>query len=465
MRRASTVVLCVAAVLLLGAFDWPQYLGDSSHSSRAADAAITWRQVPKLNVKWRFPLPVVSGRPHQILATPATWKGRMFVASTNGVLYALSEASGTVLWQRDFGVEPAKTCPDAEGIIASPAVRDDGHGNPLVYVYPPDGYLYELNGVTGQTVWRSLVQIPSKTANDVYPWSSPELYGGRVYVGVSSNCDEPFTRGAVKSYSQSTGTPIATGWTMPPGYAGAGVWTSVAVDASGAYVTTGSTDYNTQTSHPPTVKNDFDQYSIVKFDPVTLRRTGKWPAPPTASADPDFASSPVLFTATIAGKPVEMVGGCQKTGWFYALRADTMKLVWQDQIGAATALGQIACNSGGVWDGHRLFVAGDATTINATSYAGSVRELNPSTGAPIWQLGLPAVPLGSGTINGAAILAYAGTNWGGTTGNNLYLVDPTSGHVMRALADTSMPPEFAQPIWADGRLFMTNVNEVVAWAP
>jgi polyvinyl alcohol dehydrogenase (cytochrome) len=369
------------------------------------------------------------------------------------------------LWHRDFGVERPTSCPagDTQGITGSPAVRDDGHGNPLVYLNSPDGYLYELNGLTGATVWRRVVQIPSTTQNDVYAWSSPTLYGGRVYVGISSNCDVPFTRGAVKSYDQVTGKPIATAWTMPAGYAGAGVWTSVAVDSTGAYVTTGSTYDNVEQAHPPTVANNFDQYSIVKFDPITLQRTGKWPAPTTKVSDPDFGSSPVLFSATIAGQTVPMLGACNKDGYFYAVRSDTMKLVWKQQIGKGTAVGQVACVAGGVWDGTRLFVGGNATMINGTAFGGSVRRLDPATGTPLWQTGLGANPLGSGTYDPNGILAYAGTNWSGTTGNGLYLIDPGTGNIMRTLQDTKSWPEFAQPIWVDGMLLMDNTDAIVAW--
>jgi polyvinyl alcohol dehydrogenase (cytochrome) len=310
-----------------------------------------------------------------------------------------------------------------------------------------------------------VVQIPSSTANDVYAWSSPQLYGGRVYVGISSNCDVPFTRGAVKSYDAVTGKPIATGWTMPAGYQGAGVWTSPAIDATGVYVTTGSTYDNVEKAHPPTVANNFDQYSMVKLDPVTLQRTGKWPAPATKVGDPDFGSSPVLFTATFAGTSVPMVGACNKDGYFYALRRDTMQFVWKYQMGKGTAVGQVACVAGGVWDGTRLWVGGNLTTINATQYAGSVRQLNPATGAVIWQTGLAADPLGSGTYNPSGILAYAGTDWGGTVGNGVYLLDPATGNIVRTLLDTTQAPEFAQPVWAEGMLLMSKTAEVVAWKP
>src|SRR6185295_13138594 len=95
-------------------------------------------------------------------------------------------------------------CKDAQGIVGSPAVRGD-QGHPYVYVNAPDGYLYELDANTGATVWRSVVQIPSPTVNDTFPWSSPTLFDGKVYVGISSNCDHPFVRGAVRSYNAVTG--------------------------------------------------------------------------------------------------------------------------------------------------------------------------------------------------------------------------------------------------------------------
>ena len=44
---------------------------------------------------------------------------------------------------------------------------------PLVYVNAPDGYLYELDGLTGDIRWRRPVAIPSASVNDYFAWSSP----------------------------------------------------------------------------------------------------------------------------------------------------------------------------------------------------------------------------------------------------------------------------------------------------
>ena len=392
--------------------DWLGYLGGPSHTSATADAAITPADVAQLTSHWRF-VPRQKPSP-AIYATPATFGNRIYVAGDDGVLSALDQTTGKVQWQRDFGFRPKFTCPTGQGIDASPAVRDDGAGHPLVYLNAPDGFLYELDGDTGATVWRSVVQIPSPTTNDSYAWSSPTLYNGRVYVGISSQCDTPFVRGGVKSYDMATGAPVATFWTLPSGYVGAGVWTSVAADATGVYITTGSTYPRIQSAHPPTPTNAFDQYSMVRLDPGTLHVLGKWAAPNRRLGDPDFGSSPVLFAATIQAKRVPMVGACNKDGYFYAVRSDTMQLVWSRLVGTPSSDGTSACFSGGVWDGTQLFVAGNTTTVHGVKVPGSVRKLDPATGTIRWEIPLTANPLGSGSMQRGQVCSHTAAPTGRT---------------------------------------------------
>jgi polyvinyl alcohol dehydrogenase (cytochrome) len=396
------------------------------------------------------------------MSTPVTWQGTLYIGANIGDFTAVDMSTGQTLWTRDFGFQPHLTC-DAAGILSSPAVRDDGNGNPVVYLNAPDGYLYELDGRTGATIWRSVVQIPSTTVNDSFAWASPTLANGRVYVGISSGCDTPFVRGAIKAYDQQTGQLLATVWTMPQGFVGAGIWTSVAADANGVYVTTGSTTPDVNDANPSTPTNAFDQYSMVKYDPITLAKLGKWSAPPAPTGDPDFGSSPILFDATINNASVQMVGACNKDGNFYALRTDTMQLVWQRRVASAQTAGEVACLSGGVWDGAHLFLAGNDTTINGRAFAGSVRRVNPATGAVVWAVGLAANPLGSGTVNKNGILAYAGTDWAAGPGNGIYLINAATGKIVRQLKDVDSFPEFSQPIWAGGKLFMTNADNLSAW--
>ena len=357
---------------LVTACDWTAYLGGPQHHAEAVDGGITAATVAGLTCRWRWHPQTIADRPGSIFSTPVTWKGTVFVGTNSGFLVALDGATGKLRWQRDFGFQPNLTC-NAAGISSSPTVRDDGSGNPLVYLNAPDGYLYEVDGRTGDTVWQSVVQIPSTTVNDSYVWASPTLANGRVYVGIASGVTRRSCAVRSRRTTSRPGHCSPRGGRCPSGYAGAGVWTSVAADADAVYVTTGSTTSAIDAAHRSTTTNDFDQYSMVKLDATTLAPLGKWPAPVTDIGDPDFGSSPILFRATVAGHTTELAGACNKDGNFYAVRTDTMQLVWSRQVGTGEDAGEVACLSGGVWDGTHLFVAGNATTVNGVPAAGAAR--------------------------------------------------------------------------------------------
>ena len=52
------------------------------------------------------------------------------------------------------------------------------------------------------------------------------MSGGKVYIGISSQCDNPLVRGGVKELNQSTGAPVATYFTVPSGSTGGSVWST-----------------------------------------------------------------------------------------------------------------------------------------------------------------------------------------------------------------------------------------------
>src|SRR5207245_11036306 len=95
-----------------------------------------------------------------------------------------------------------------------------------------------------------------------------------------------------------------------------------------------------------------------------------------------------------------LVGACDKNGKFYALRRSALAAgpIWRFQIGQSSS--QIPeCIAGAAFDGSRLYVGGNTTTVAGTTYPGSVRALDPATGTPIWEVGLPANVLGSLSAN------------------------------------------------------------------
>jgi outer membrane protein assembly factor BamB len=454
VRRLS--ILVVALAWLLAGCDWTSYLFSAGHTSATYDAGFDVSSVGAAAARWRWTPdpPSQPGQPGGIYASPVTWNGRVFIGANSGDFYALDLSTGQVLWKRSFGWQPSLTCA-AAGIAATAAVRDDGNGNPLVYLNAPDGYLYELDGLTGTTIWRNVVAIPSTTVNDAYAWSSVALANGRVYVGMTSNCDNPFIRGGVKAFDQATGQLLATFFSEPQGSVGGGVWTTPASDGAAVYVTTGSAD----DAHLP----PGNQYAMIKLDASTLAQTAvfKVPASDGTAPDLDFGSSPVLFQANLAGTDTPMVGACSKNGVFYALRRDTMQLVWKRRLGISTPYGQVACLSGGVFGGG-LYVGGNQTTIAGQTVAGSVRSLDPATGTIRWELPLGAVPLGAGALDNSGVLAYSTTDWN-RAANACDLIEASTGRVLRVIPSPGNAPAFSQPVWVDGKLLVTGVDSMSAY--
>ena len=168
--------------------NWPQYLYSPGHSSdNAAATTITPANAASLTQAWQFS-PGTSG----FLSSPVVYNGVIYIGSKSGYFYALNETTGAVIWKRFIGVVPRLTC-GRQGFTSTATVAPDPTtGNPTIYVYGATGYLYAMNTADGTDVWPpALVAIPSTTVNDYYAWSSPLVLNGNIYVGISSQCDEP----------------------------------------------------------------------------------------------------------------------------------------------------------------------------------------------------------------------------------------------------------------------------------
>jgi outer membrane protein assembly factor BamB len=442
--------------------DWTQYLGGATHSSASPGTAITVANAASLHLAWTFhpPAQSVSGGPVSALfSSPTVYQGRVYIGTGTGDFYTLDQATGQVIWSRFLGFRPALTCP-ARGITATAAVAiDPATGRAAVFVYAADSQLYSLDAATGAIIWSTAVASPSSSTSDYYAWSSPTIANGRVYVGVASQCDQPLIQGGLRSYAISTGRLLARYDAVPTGYVGGSIWTSPAVTNGAAYVATGN---------PPeaTPLQPGDSSAIVRLDPKTLVREDKWTIDASELAtNKDFGSSPTPFSARLSpngnGKRTQMIGACNKDGTFYALRAATLSAgpVWTRTISAPGP-----CLASAVWNGTRLFVAGPATTIEGVSYAGSVSALSPTSGAVIWELGLPSKVIGTPSINASGVLAVATDRLGAPTPDATYLINAASGQQIATI--TAGSAQFAQPVFSDGYLLLaTQTQGLRAYTP
>jgi len=427
--------------------NWPAYLLGSTHSSFQGGATtITPSNAGTVKRTLLWTPPPISGRPSAgLYASPTVVDGVIYIGSNTGYFYALSESTGAVLWQKDLGFAMGTSC-GKRGIASTATVAPDPQTSKLVvYVASGNGYLYALKASSGKTVWKSLVKRPSDTLSDYYNWSSPTVVGGRIYMGISSQCDDPLVRGGVKEFDQATGAKLHTYYSMPKGSLGGSVWSSAASDGSNVWVTTG----NSQSGQ----SEQGDSFSIVRLSADTLKRQEKWTVPGQEGTDRDWGGSPTLFSATLTA-PTPMVGSCDKDGNYYALRQTDLAAgpVWHTLIGSPPGSGNDICIAAAIWDGARLFAAGNRTVIGGKSFKGSVRRLNPATGHLIWSTGVTAGPiLGSPSLDGSGVIAAA--TW--STGS-LYLIDAKDGTVDKT--DPLPSQVFAQPVFADQYLFVATAT-------
>ncbi|MGN6794179.1 MAG: outer membrane protein assembly factor BamB family protein [Streptosporangiaceae bacterium] len=431
--------------------NWPAYLFGPRHSSsNPGDRTITPSNARRLVARWRFrggPPPTLGQPRRGFLSSPTVVGGTIYIGSVTGWFYKINAANGHVLAKRFIGFQRALTCHPARGFVDTATVATDQSGQRIVYVGGPDGFLYALRASDLSIKWRSVIAIPSHKINDFFQWSSPTVANGRVYIGIASNCDRPLVRAGLVSYMQATGRRITTFRTLPRGMRGASIWSSAAVGRDrSVYVSTG----NVKKSFAEPGHTD----SIVKLTPFSLRPVASFKVPPTqVRHNGDFGASPVVFGP--------FVGACNKNGIFYALRRSTMKLAWSRRVGAeAPRRGVASCVAAAVYNGHVLYVATSRHIINGRAHPGSVQALNPATGALIWQTGLPNGVIGTPTLNGAGVLAV-GTYAFTKTPNAVFLLRASDGKILRRLTMGSQ--DFAQSVFAGGRIFTANSNGLVEW--
>jgi outer membrane protein assembly factor BamB len=436
----------------VGPADWPAYLHGPAHSSdNLSQTAVTPATAGALVRKWHFvgDKATMPGQPGPAYnASPTVADGAVFIGSRTGWFYKLGERTGKVLAKVFIGFQPGHTC-TAGGIVATATVaKDPADGQDTVYLAAPDGYLYALRATNLSRKWRSVIAIPSTTVSDYFQWSSPTVSGGRIYVGVSSHCDNPLVRGGVIGYNQATGKVVARYHDVPAGVVGGSVWSSVAASSTYVYVSTGNGVSG--------ATKLYDMFSVVELRAGTLARVAGF-RPPAAQIlfDADFGASPTLFGS--------LVGACNKNGLFYALHVPSMTLAWEHRVANSPgSTGKIGCIASSAYDGTSLYVAGRTTVIGGKSYPGSVQRLNPASGKALWRTGLPDGVLGTPSLDGGGVLAV-GTYGGSTTPNAVYLLNAATGKILRTLTTGGL--DFPQTVFAGGWVFTANTQGVSAWGP
>jgi len=361
-------------------------------------AGLSVADIPRLQLKWAFGYPNVSSAGAQ----PAIVGDRVYVGSASGVVYSLDLNTGCTYWTFDAGTE-VRTAVTIAAVGGSAAFFADAAGT-----------VYSLDANTGQLRWKH--HVDNHPA--VRTVGSPKVYGGRVYMPVSSGEEVAGAspsyecckfRGSIVALDADTGMQMWQSFTIPDpaqptrrnalgtqlyGPSGAGIWTSPTLDIAQhqIYAATGDSY-----SDPPAATSD----AVLAFDIVSGAM--KWAHQATAGdafniacnlpdktncplangPDVDFASPPIL--ATVArGKRLLLLG--QKSGMIYALDPDNGgQEIWAKRVAAGGLLGGIMWGSAS--DGRNMYVAISDYVADGklNPKAGGLLALRLSDGQELWR--------------------------------------------------------------------------------
>jgi polyvinyl alcohol dehydrogenase (cytochrome) len=401
--------------------DWPRF-GNQLDGSRSQpkEKLIDAVGAATLGPAWTFDANFWSDETNnEITGYPVVANGCVFVGSSQGTdtpgwIFAMNADTGKLVWRTKmdgsklgrlhYPVDDGRGNPCATGIrgggVYSTLLVEDGVAYAFVsQIGAP--YVVALDAATGEVLWTTVAdcQIGSDAV------SSPIIWDGAVWVGVSGTAaegDEADRLGFQGNFvlieaGRDGGEVLKKTYSIDPalweeGYAGANIWSTMAVDddpRSPAYgfgfVGTGNPfNYDFEEEH---------SNAIIKFD---LRRTVDGLPNPEygelagvykgdveeffpeldetpgceeleevdnafaagfecANLDLDFGATPNLWW----DGNTRMVGAGQKSGVYHAMRAADMEPVWKTLVGHPSAVGGIVGSA--AFDGRYIY--GPHTTV------------------------------------------------------------------------------------------------------
>ncbi len=330
--------------------------------------------VPQLKLHW------TARAKDRIFSQPVVANGMIYWGSGDGFEHA-TDVSGKQVWEVNLGASRQICNTRNNGVLNTATVVSvaiGGKQTAVVFVGGGRGRFYALNAATGATIWSTFLGSPPNH----YLWSSPLVYNGSVYEGVSSIADCPLIQGKLVQMDIRTGVIKHTFKTVPNGCLGASIWGSPTIDA------TADTIYFATGNGGRCSKPEPYGVALIKLRASDLSFLDAWQVPPGKQiGDSDFGSTPTLFDATIGGVTKQLVGLINKNSYYYAFDRTAIGRgpVWKVRLACHNCSYPTETIAPSAWDGTHLYVASQGTTIRGVSCRGSVRALDPATGTPTWK--------------------------------------------------------------------------------
>ncbi len=408
--------------------DWQTFLFDNTRSSyNPAETIINRTTAAHLKLHWTRTIAA------KISAEPIEVNGIAYWGSWDGLEHASRLSDGTDIWAANLGTTTGSCSTQPNGVASTANISSVPIGGVTTAVDFVGGggnaTFYALNATTGAVIWHTVLS----TQVGAYNWSSPAIFNNSVYIGLSSLGDCPLVQGEVLQLDASTGTIQHIFKMVPDGCIGANVWSSPTIDKQLGIVYISSGNEGTCS----TTETMAD--AVVALSTTDLSFVASWQIPAAQQAtDGDFGATPTLFMATIGTVVHKMVGMIDKNGIYYAFDRTNISAgpLWQKSLAAPAAPYENNISSS-AWDGTSLYVSAAKTTINKKSCQGSLRALNPASGAFLWQDCLTLNALDPViAVPGLAEIGY---------GTSLIVVNTSTGQRLFTYNDKSASSNFWGP--------------------
>jgi polyvinyl alcohol dehydrogenase (cytochrome) len=457
-RRWKTTGLLALASALLGIGGGPAYgtalisapAGSGAWTVYHDDPAGTGVGAPVSAVDTKAPAWTSPALDGQVYGEPLVYAGRVYVATENDTVYALSATTGAVAWSVHLGSPvPSGSLPCGDisptvGITGTPVI--DRSRNEIFVVADeldngnPVHRLVGLSTASGTVQISQDVDPPGADPAALLQRTGLTLDAGQVVFGFGGNFGDCASyRGRVAAVPETGGTPQYFTVDAAPGESQGAVWMGGAapvIDGSGhIWVSTGNGSVHSASQPYDDSDGVLELSSSLRL--LQFFAPSTWPA--DNAQDRDMSTAPVLLPdgqVMLAGKSqiVYLLSGAH-LGGIGAQQTDLPDACHDDIDGGAAVVGMTAylpCLSGTI-------------AVQATNSPPALHLL--------WS---------SGTGGGPPIVA-AGLVWTIGQDGTLYGLDPGTGRV-RQQATIGVPANhFPTPSVAGGLLIAASANHVVAF--
>ncbi|MEX2431002.1 MAG: PQQ-binding-like beta-propeller repeat protein [Dehalococcoidia bacterium] len=310
--------------------------------------------------------------------------GKVFAAISTKEFAALDAETGEEVWTADLDLA------DSEGIDIQPIVYDDlvfmstvpGSSVQDFYAGNATGKAYALDQETGEIVW----QFDTVESDDL--WGHPEINsGGGAWYPPSIDTERGMTYWGIGNPAPYPGTPEYPNGTSRPG---PNLYTNSVI----------ALDHES---------GELEWYQQVK---------------PHDIFDHDFQNSPILTSAAVSGRELDLAIGAGKDGTVVAMNREDGNVVWETPVGehqndhlAAIPEGETLDILPGVYGGVETpmayaagivyvpivnlatpFSPGSSGETNFEEATGELVAIEVETGRILWKRDLPHMALGGATV-------------------------------------------------------------------